>query len=136
MRNNSTMEDVERTIKRAREIMEFNPYDLAVLCLEIDILDRRGLKNEWNQIDEKIKGDIRETWDILLRKIFEGRIEPFKKSDLIEIRESIYECTFDPCGFNPEETSKEELIGILKNHDAKARHALDIVDKLLIEGRN
>lgn len=36
--------------------------------IEEDIRDRRGLKHEWNAIDEDVKEQIREAWRAIVRK--------------------------------------------------------------------
>ena len=37
-------------------------------AIELDLSDRSGLGNEWDQIDNEIKRQIRETWVNIIRK--------------------------------------------------------------------
>lgn len=38
----------------------------AVIAIEQDICDRRGIKHEWNAIDDETQQDIRRTWAALI----------------------------------------------------------------------
>jgi hypothetical protein len=40
---------------------------LAVEAIIADISDRKGLGNEWEQIDEDIQDQIRDTWTLIIR---------------------------------------------------------------------
>jgi trans-2-enoyl-CoA reductase len=37
-----------------------------------DLSDRRGLRQEWNQIDEDIQEEIRETWVGIVQDVLKG----------------------------------------------------------------
>jgi aspartate/tyrosine/aromatic aminotransferase len=40
-------------------------------------------------------------------------------------------CTYDPCGFDPEAETKETLVDMFKNNDQVARKCLKIVEAIL-----
>lgn len=42
-----------------------------VKAIEDDFTDRRGLRQEWDQIDTEIQDEIREKWKALVRKELE-----------------------------------------------------------------
>jgi hypothetical protein len=47
------------------------PMDKAeriVKAIEKDFTDRRGLRQEWEQIDAEIQAEIRATWTAIVRK--------------------------------------------------------------------
>jgi len=49
--------------------------DKAVQIVEgilTDLKDRRGLRQEWNAIDDEIRQQIVETWSAIVRKILTG----------------------------------------------------------------
>ena len=49
--------------------------DLAqriVAAIEADLSDRRGLSGEWDAIDDKIQGEIRDRWAEIVRKELEA----------------------------------------------------------------
>jgi len=39
-----------------------------VKALESDLTDRRGLRQEWEQIDDDVKQEIRKMWSDIIRK--------------------------------------------------------------------
>lgn len=43
-----------------------------VAAIERDFTDRRGLRQEWEQIDDEIQEEIRATWRKLVRKELEA----------------------------------------------------------------
>lgn len=48
-----------------------NWIDAAVESIETDISDRRGLRQEWEQIDDEVKAEIRQSWARLIREAFD-----------------------------------------------------------------
>ena len=65
-------ETVEHSIQRALEFgrQKDDKVSLAVDSIIADLTDRRGLRQEWEQIDKDIKNDIIEVWDGIIRNIF------------------------------------------------------------------
>ena len=54
----------------AREAELEHRVEVAVLKVELDIKDRRGLKWEWDQIGDDVKQEIRQAWrNIILREL-------------------------------------------------------------------
>lgn len=41
----------------------------VVAAIELDITDRRGLRQEWDQIDDSTKNEIREAWAKIIRPL-------------------------------------------------------------------
>ena len=48
--------------------MPEDKYENAVNAIIDDLSDRRGLRHEWDNIDEDIQDEIRETWRGLIEK--------------------------------------------------------------------
>ncbi len=46
----------------------------AVKIIVSDLSDRRGLGNEWDQIDKDIQDEIKEQWTRYIEAAFEGRV--------------------------------------------------------------
>jgi len=44
------------------------PIALAVESIIQDLLDRRGLKHEWRQIDEDVQDEIGYVWGLIIEK--------------------------------------------------------------------
>lgn len=55
--------------------------DRIEAAIEKDFTDRRGLRQEWNEIDEDIQQEIRNTWKALIHK----ELAKEKKEVLIEV---------------------------------------------------
>lgn len=55
--------------------------DRIEMAIEKDFTDRRGLRQEWNEIDDDIKREIRKTWKDLIRK----ELDTVKQEVLIEV---------------------------------------------------
>lgn len=53
--------DAARASAAAQDVSEINPY-FVVDAVVKDLTDRRGLRQEWEQIDEEIQQEIREAW--------------------------------------------------------------------------
>jgi len=64
-------EDAKHTIeiakKYGRKIAD-DPIALAVDALVMDLSDRRGLKQEWANIDEHIQEEIMGMWDAIIHR--------------------------------------------------------------------
>lgn len=43
-----------------------------VAAIEYDLSDRRGLRREWEQIDDDVKREIRRTWAKIIREKLKG----------------------------------------------------------------
>ena len=64
-------EDAKYTIELAKKYgrnIKDDPIALAVDALVMDISDRRGLKQEWANIDEVIQQEITCMWDTIIRQ--------------------------------------------------------------------
>lgn len=68
--NNSEIakHSIERAIEFGRQ--KDDKVSLAVDSIIADLTDRRGLRQEWEQIDDNIKNDIIEVWESIMRDIF------------------------------------------------------------------
>jgi hypothetical protein len=68
--NNS--EIAQDSIDRAKEFgrKKDGQISLAVDSIIADFTDRRGLRQEWENIDEDVKNDIIEVWECIMRNIF------------------------------------------------------------------
>lgn len=63
-------EDAKHTILLAKEHgrkLENNLIALAVDALIFDLSDRRGLKQEWAEIDERTQEEIMDMWEAIIR---------------------------------------------------------------------
>ncbi len=49
---------------------KMKPEDKAVKAIEEDILDRRGIGDEWSGIDQQTLREIRKTWRGIIRRAF------------------------------------------------------------------
>lgn len=68
--NNS--EIAQHSIDRAKEFgrKKDGQISLVVDAIIADLTDRRGLRQEWEMIDEDVKTDIIEVWECIIRDIF------------------------------------------------------------------
>jgi hypothetical protein len=85
-----------------------------VEAIEADLTDRRGLKQEWGQIDYDIQDEIRDTWAGIIRKMLGKEAEELR--NVVEI-----------------------LLGECKEHDREYHHVtklfvIERAEKLLGKG--
>jgi len=64
--------EAQIAIKQARHYCrgeELTAIELAVEAIIADLNDRRGLKQEWRQIEPDIQEEIAETWRLILSHV-------------------------------------------------------------------
>lgn len=63
-------EQAAHTIELAKKFTDdiIDPIALAVAAIETDISDRRGLKHEWDEIDDEVKDEIRSMWAEIIKQ--------------------------------------------------------------------
>jgi hypothetical protein len=65
-----TIESAKRSVKSARECILVDPAVLAVEAIVHDISGRRGLRHEWEAIENRIReNDIKATWIEIIRQV-------------------------------------------------------------------
>jgi hypothetical protein len=66
--------ELTKRAKRAVEIVKQrtrlkDPAKIAVAAIEYDLSDRRGLKHDWQSIDEEIReNDIKPSWAAIIKE--------------------------------------------------------------------
>ena len=64
-------EHAQIALRIARDIYRpTNQHDLAIHAILADLTDRRGLKQEWYQIDPDTRKEITQTWRLILLQVF------------------------------------------------------------------
>ena len=85
-----------------------------VELIEVDLTDRRGLRQEWEHIDNDIQDEIRDTWVGIIRKMLGKEAEELR--NVVEI-----------------------LLGECREHDREYQHVtklsvIERAEKLLVKG--
>ena len=70
---NKLERDATRALETCMKYKKYiDPIELAIDGIEYDLLDRRGLKNVWRQIDNDVKEEIKQAWVKILSIALEG----------------------------------------------------------------
>jgi hypothetical protein len=71
------IEDASSSLRLAHEFgrNRGDNISLAVDAIEIDILDRGGIKHIWSEIDDDVKEIIRETWGVIISDALAGDLK-------------------------------------------------------------
>ncbi len=60
----------EKHVSNALKHLKLDKAHLIVEALEFDILGRRGLSGEWEEIDEDVRElDIKKTWEEIINQV-------------------------------------------------------------------
>jgi len=66
------MSSAESSIQRAKNNITVSKAKLAAMAIAEDISDRRGIKHEWNSIDEETQLEIFDTWAEIIKTVYES----------------------------------------------------------------
>lgn len=70
MSEKNIINSAKRSLEVAKQNFKPDAVDLIVNALAYDINDRRGLKNEWRQIDYEVIKEIKATWKEIILEGF------------------------------------------------------------------
>lgn len=51
----------------------YETHEQAAFCIMVDVLDRRGLKNQFEAIDQETRAEILKSWGEIIKMLYEER---------------------------------------------------------------